>query len=113
MYHSCVAGNEKAAIYRNQKIIIFRSSHFVIPLMRKFSPLAEDLSTLTKALCWNAVTSEKSEKSAATVSSAESGLDFLDEEDIPFAGFRERTISCGQSSLINYSATPGLKSFNV
>ncbi|EFO94499.1 hypothetical protein CRE_13367 [Caenorhabditis remanei] len=92
------------------------SSQFMTPLMRKFSPLAEDLSTLTKALCWNAVagaTAEKSEKSAETVSSSE-GLDFLDEDDIVMStGFRERTFSCGQSSLINYSATPGLKTFNV
>lgn len=91
------------------------SSQFMIPLMRKFSPLAEDLSTLTKALCWNAAanaTVEKSEKTSEAVSSSE-GLDFLDEDDIvSSAGFRERTFSCGQSSLINYSATPGLKSFN-
>lgn len=79
--------------------------------MRKFSPLAEDLSTLTKALCWNAAAAEKSEKTTDTVSSSEGGLDFLDEEDMPF--IRERTISCGQSSLINYSAAPGLKTFNV
>ncbi|CAI2348774.1 unnamed protein product [Caenorhabditis sp. 36 PRJEB53466] len=90
------------------------SSQFVVPLMRKFSPLAEDLSTLTKALCWNAVASEKPEKSSEAVSSTDSGLDFLDEEDVPLtSGLRERTLSCGQTSLINYSATPGLKTFNA
>lgn len=92
------------------------SSKFMTPLMRKFSPLAEDMSTLTKALCWNAATADKSEKSAEAVSSSE-GLDFLDEDDAMMmggsSGYRERTFSCGQSSLINYSATPGLQTFNV
>lgn len=55
------------------------------PLMRKFSPLAEDMSTLTKALCWNAATADKSEKSAEAVSSSE-GLDFLDEDDAMMMG---------------------------
>lgn len=90
------------------------SSQFITPLMRKFSPLAEDLSTLTKALCWNAATADKSEKSVEATSSSE-GLDFLDEDDVLMStGFRERTFSCGgQSSLNIYSATPGLKSFNI
>lgn len=98
------------------------SSQFIAPLMRKFSPLAEDLSTLTKALCWNAAattTVEKdktTDKSSAEAVSSSEGLDFLDEDDsilMSGTGFRERTFSCGQSSLINYSATPGLKTFNV
>ncbi|UMM25209.1 hypothetical protein L5515_005125 [Caenorhabditis briggsae] len=90
------------------------SSQFITPLMRKFSPLAEDMTTLTKALCWNAAGGDKSDKMTEATSSSE-GLDFLDEEDVVLSsgGFRERTFSCGQSSLINYSATPGLKSFNV
>uniref|UniRef100_A0A1I7TFT8 RNA polymerase I-specific transcription initiation factor RRN3 n=2 Tax=Caenorhabditis tropicalis TaxID=1561998 RepID=A0A1I7TFT8_9PELO len=85
------------------------SAQFMTPLMRKFSPLAEDLSTLTKALCWNsaAAAQDKSEKTDSS-----EGLDFLDEDEI-VTGFRERTFSCGQSSLNIYSATPGLKSFNV
>lgn len=92
------------------------SSQFIIPLMRKFSPLAEDMSTLTKALCWNAAanaTVEKAEKTSEAASSSD-GLDFLDEDDVVLStGLRERTFSSGQSSLINYSATPGLKSFKV
>lgn len=89
------------------------SSQFITPLMRKFSPLAEDLSTLTKALCWNAATADKSEKSLEAASSSE-GLDFLDEDDVLMGTeYRDRTFSCGQSSLNIYSATPGLKSFNV
>lgn len=91
------------------------SSQFITPLMRKFSPLAEDLGTLTKALCWNAVAADKSDKSEGAQSSE--GLDFLDEDDailMSSSGFRERTFSCGgQSSLNIYSATPGLKTFNV
>lgn len=94
------------------------SSQFVIPLMRKFSPLAEDLSTLTKALSWNAAASTTAEKSSnnneKTSETTSEGLDFLDEDDVLMStGFRDRTFSCGQSSLNIYSATPGLKSYNI
>ncbi|CAB3403703.1 unnamed protein product [Caenorhabditis bovis] len=86
-----------------------RSSCYIIDLMRKFSPLAEDVSMLTAALSWNAATAQKD---VAFEKSAESGYEFLDDDEFGGgANPRERSGTCGQTSLINYSATPGLKSF--
>ncbi|CAI5444218.1 unnamed protein product [Caenorhabditis angaria] len=83
------------------------SSEYVVSLMRKFSPLAEDVSILSAALSWNSATAEKSAENANS-----DGMDFLDNDDF-VVEFRDRSGTCGQSSLINYSAAPGLKTFGA
>ncbi|CAD6199450.1 unnamed protein product [Caenorhabditis auriculariae] len=94
------------------------SSEYVTSLMRRFSPLAEDVSTVSAALSWNAKTNEKlTDKDASNGGNKEmeqfaAEMAFLDEDDFAIGSVRER---CGSQSnrITVYSSSPGLRTFET
>ncbi|CAG9535900.1 unnamed protein product [Cercopithifilaria johnstoni] len=92
-----------------------RSLSFIAPLMRKFSPLAEDVSTLENELLWKNVIESMDYHTYEEDNGSWEFLDDIRRDQNEFEQVEEKnsSLKIANEFLTLYSSSPGLKQFKI